>query len=154
MGGFVNEYFGYFEFNITWSLDLLVRCVFLFVIEVVQMQSNKKTIKSKKGGSIMEFTSILFGIIFLIIGILFSNGKIHVNLSFWKNMENDEKARIKIMPLCRNIGKVITLAALIFLINGIFQKSVSNWFSIMMIGWMLIAGIDVWYIEKSNRYKN
>lgn len=102
----------------------------------------------------MEFTSILFGIIFLIIGILLGNGKIHVNLSFWKNMENDEKARIKIMPLCRNIGKVITLAALIFLINGIFKKSVSNWFSIMMIGWMIIAGIDVWYIEKSNRYKN
>ncbi len=28
----------------------------------------------------------------------------------------------------------------------------SHWFVIAMIAWFIVAGFDVWYIEKSNRY--
>ena len=28
----------------------------------------------------------------------------------------------------------------------------SHWFAIAMIAWFIVAGFDVWYIEKSNRY--
>lgn len=100
----------------------------------------------------MQVVSILWGIIFLVVGILFINGKVHIHLSYWKNLTDAEKKKIKIKALCHNIGKIIILASFIFLINGIFLKAGNNWFVIFMIGWMIIAGGDVWYIEKSGRY--
>ena len=51
----------------------------------------------------MDFTCILFGLLFSIYGILFSTGKIHVHLSAWKNMPEEEKQKIIIGALCLNI---------------------------------------------------
>lgn len=67
-------------------------------------------------------------------------------------MPQEEKEKIKIVPLCRNIGEVIALNGIIFLMKGLQPGFVDHWFVVAMIAWLIIAGFDIWYIEKSNRY--
>ena len=55
----------------------------------------------------MNVTCIFFGIIFTIAGFMFACGEGHIHFSSWKNMPQEEKEKIKIVPLCRNIGEVI-----------------------------------------------
>ena len=57
----------------------------------------------------MDFTCIFFGVLFTVAGFVFACGKGHIHLSAWKNMSQSEKDKIKIRPLCRNIGEVIAL---------------------------------------------
>ena len=85
---------------------------------------------------------------------MFACGKGHIHLSAWKNMPQEEKEKIKIGPLCRNIGEVIALNGIIFLMKGLWSGFVDHWFVAAMIAWLIIAGFDIWYIEKSNRYRN
>ena len=63
----------------------------------------------------MDFTCIFFGVLFTVAGFVFACGKGHTHLSAWKNMPQPEKDKIKIRPLCRNIGEVIALNGIIFL---------------------------------------
>lgn len=100
----------------------------------------------------MNFTCIFLGIIFMTIGVLFALGKGHIHLAAWKSMPQEEKDKIKIMPLCRNIGKIITLNGVIFMIKGLYPGDENHWFVISMIIWLIIAGLDVMYITKSKRY--
>ena len=100
----------------------------------------------------MDFTCIFFGIVFLIAGLLFACGKGHIHLSAWKNMPSEEKEKIKIRPLCRNIGEVIALSGIIFLAKGLWWDFQNHWFVIAMTAGLVIAGFEVWYITKSNRY--
>ncbi len=102
----------------------------------------------------MNFTCIFFGILFCIAGIIFACGKGHVHLSAWKAMPEEEKRKIKILPLCRNIGEVIALNGMIFLLRGLWSGFSEHWFVCAMIAWLIIAGLDVWYIGKSNCYRN
>lgn len=53
----------------------------------------------------MDFTCIFFGVLFTVAGFVFACGKGHIHLSAWKNMSQSEKDKIKIRPLCRNIGE-------------------------------------------------
>ena len=100
----------------------------------------------------MNFTCIFFGILFMAAGLLFATGKLHIHLSAWKQMPDEEKDKIRIHPLCLNIGEVIMLNGLIFLLKGLFAGFTSNWFTIAMVAWMIVAGFDVWYIAKSKKY--
>lgn len=102
----------------------------------------------------MNFACIFFGILFTIEGFVFAFGKGYNHLSAWKNMPQGEKEKIKITPLCRNIGEVIMLNGIIFLIKGFWAGFSNHWFVGVMIAWMIVAGLDVWYISKSNRYRN
>ena len=102
----------------------------------------------------MNFTCIFLGILFCIAGIMFACGKVHVHLSAWKAMPEEEKRKIKILPLCRNIGEVIALNGVVFLLKGLWTGFSEHWFVCAVIAWLIIAGFDVWYIEKSNRYRN
>ena len=95
----------------------------------------------------MNVTCIFFGIIFTIAGFMFACGEGHIHFSSWKNMPQEEKEKIKIVPLCRNIGEVIALNGLIFLLKGLWPGFVTA-----MIAWFIVAGFDLWYIEKSDRY--
>ena len=101
----------------------------------------------------MNFTCIIFGTTFVLIGILFAFGKLHSYFPAWKNMSLEEKETIEIIPLCRNIGGVILLSGIIFLVNGFWPSFQNYWFSAAMIAWWIVAGLDVWFISKSNRYK-
>ena len=75
-----------------------------------------------------------------------------IHFSSWKNMPQEEKEKIKIVPLCRNIGEVIALNGLIFLLKGLWTGFENHWFVTAMVAWFIVAGFDLWYIEKSDRY--
>lgn len=102
----------------------------------------------------MNITCLIFGVIFLIAGFLFAIGKLHVLLAAWKKMPNEEKEKIRIMPLCRNIGLMIMLSGALFLINGFWESFRDRWFALSMIIWLVVAGLDVWFITKSKHYQN
>lgn len=69
----------------------------------------------------MDFTCIFFGVLFTVVGFVFACGKGHIHLSAWKNMPQSEKDKIKIRLLCRNIGEVIALNGIIFLLKGFWS---------------------------------
>lgn len=54
---------------------------------------------------------------------------------------------------CRNIGEIIALNGIIFLLKGLWAGFSDHWFVGAMVAWMIIAGFDVWHIEKSQRYR-
>ncbi len=68
-------------------------------------------------------------------------------------MSPKEKEKLDIMPLCRNIGEVIMLNGLIFLMRGLWADFSEHWFTAAIIAWFLVAGVDLLYIEKSRRYQ-
>lgn len=100
----------------------------------------------------MDYTGIFFGVLFTLAGILFACGKGHIHLSAWKNMTQEEKDSIDILPLCRNIGEVIALSGILFLMKGLWSDFTNHRFVAAMIAWLIVAGFDAWYISKSNRY--
>ncbi len=102
----------------------------------------------------MDFTCLFFGALFTAAGLLFACGKGHIHLSAWKAMPQAEKDKIKIRPLCRNIGGAIALNGLIFLARGIWPESGRSWFVAAMVLWLIVAGLDLWYISKSGRYRS
>ena len=101
----------------------------------------------------MDLTCIIFGIAFSVAGVLFACGKLHPHLSAWVHMTQEEKEQINIVPLCRNIGEMILLSGIIFCLNGLWPSFQAHWFTGAMIAWLLVAGLDVWFISKSSRYK-
>ena len=102
----------------------------------------------------MDYTCIFFGVLFTIAGFVFACGKGHIHLSAWKNMPQEEKEKIKIIPLCRNIGEVIMLNGIIFLIKGFWAGFSNHWFVGAMIAWLIVAVLYIWCIGKSDRYRN
>lgn len=101
----------------------------------------------------MDFASIFLGILFTVAGLVFFFGKGHIHISAWKNMPQEEKEKINIVPLYRNIGEIIILNGLIFLMKGFWSGFSNHWFVGAMIAWLIVAGLDVWYISKSERYQ-
>ena len=101
----------------------------------------------------MDHTCIFLGTLFTIAGCLFACGKGHIHFAAWKTMPREEKEKIDIVPLCRNIGNIIVLNGLLFLLKGVWSGFTDFWFTAAMLVWLMIAGCDIWYIEKSNRYR-
>lgn len=100
----------------------------------------------------MNYTCVFFGVLFLVAGILFACGKLHIHLSVWKKMPDEEKSKIHIRPVCLNIGIMVMLNGLIFLLRGLIAEFTSDLFTIAIVIWMIVAGLDVWYISKSKRF--
>ena len=100
----------------------------------------------------MNITCIVFGIIFLITGVLFALGLLHRYLNAWKKMPDEEKEKIDIKALCINIGISIAVSGIIFLIGGFVKVFRDHYFALTMIVWLVFAGCDVYYISKSRRY--
>ncbi len=100
----------------------------------------------------MDFTCIFFGTLFTIAGIVLACRKGLANLPAWKNMSQQEKEKINIVLLCRNIGGIISLSGIVFLAKGLLSGFSNRCFVIAMIVWLVVAGVDVWYIGKSKRY--
>lgn len=102
----------------------------------------------------MNYICMIFGSIFYIAGALFAFSNLYSYLSVWKALSQEEQAGIKIKALCKNIGAMIAFCGLIFFAKG-FSSVISNQlFTIIIIFWFILAGLDVLYIEKSSRYKN
>lgn len=100
----------------------------------------------------MNFICIFFGLVFIFAGVMFSLGKVHIYLNEWKMLTQQEKENIRIQPLCMNIGTIIIFNGFIFLMKGWLTEFRNQWFVVFMMIWLLIAGVDVWYITKSNHY--
>ena len=101
----------------------------------------------------MDITCIVFGTVFCIAGFLLAIGKLHNYIAAWKNTPEEEKEKIKIKELCRNIGSVIFLSGIVFLINGFSPYFREHWFVGTMIAWLVFAGIDLLFIFKSKHYE-
>ena len=97
--------------------------------------------------------AIFFGVLFLTAGLLFAAGKVHERLPFWKRMPETEKQKIRIGPLCRNIGEMILLSGLLFLMDGFWPRFREHWFAGAMAAWLMVAALDVWVIGRSSRYR-
>lgn len=67
----------------------------------------------------MNFTCLLFGAAFVLFGALFAHGNLHTHLKAWTRMPADEKEKIKIKPLCRNVGGMIAACGGVFLLAGV-----------------------------------
>ena len=100
----------------------------------------------------MDISCVVLGIFYIVIGVLFANGKVHEHIRAWKNMPEDEKDKINIIPLYTNVGEMIALSGIIFLVKGLWSGFQNHWFTIAMIAWMIIAMLDVFYISKSPRF--
>ena len=101
----------------------------------------------------MDITCIILGLLFCVLGILFASGKLHNHIDSWNKLPDDEKEKIRIEPLCRNIGEVFGLSGLIFLLNGFNAQFKEHWFVISMIAWFIITILDLCFIEKSGYYE-
>lgn len=99
-----------------------------------------------------NITCAVFGICFFIAGILFACGKIHNHLAGWKAMSQEEKDRVRIKPLCLNVGAVIALCGILFLLRGLWPGFWEKKFAFAMIAWFVLTGADIWFIGKSKRY--
>lgn len=100
----------------------------------------------------MNITCICFGLLFIAAGCVFFAGKGHIHLSTWKYMPDKEKENIKIIPLCHNIGSMISLCGFVFVLSGLWSSFKEYGFVWSMIIWLLLAGVDVYFIGKSKRY--
>ena len=128
---------------------------------MIEIENIKKFMAGFLGGNLFD-------------DFLMSEGKLSMNIAYefdgkilkefydteeWEEMKTypyvmwqEEKEKIKIVPLCRNIGEVIALNGLIFLLKGLWSGFENHWFVTAMIAWFIVAGFDLWYIEKSDRY--
>ena len=102
----------------------------------------------------MNITCIAFGLVFLLVGVLFFIGKAHKYIEGYRLMPEEEKGNIKIKPLCRNIGVAIGLAGMGFLLAGMISVFANKIFIWYMIAWFIGTGFDVRYITKSGQFIN
>ena len=66
----------------------------------------------------MNGACLFLGILFLAAGIYFYSGKAVNHITAWKTMPEEEKRKIHIRPLCRNVGMMIATSGIIFLLSG------------------------------------
>lgn len=102
----------------------------------------------------MNLTCLFLGIVFCLVGALFACGKIHSYMKSWKIMPLAKRREIRIQPLVLNIGLVIMLNGCLFVAKGCFAGFTNRYFTLAMALWFCLAGIDFWYIGKSQRYLN
>ena len=102
----------------------------------------------------MNGACLFLGILFLAAGIYFYSGKAVNHITAWKTMPEEEKRKIHIRPLCRNVGMMIATSGIIFLLSGAWYAFRKSGFLWCMVGWMVLSGADVYWIGKSGRYQS
>ena len=90
----------------------------------------------------MNGACLFLGILFLAAGIYFYSGKAVNHIAAWKTMPEEEKRKIHIRPLCRNVGMMIATSGIIFLLSGAWYAFRKSGFLWCMVGWMVLSGAD------------
>ena len=90
--------------------------------------------------------------VMLVIGAAFFTGKAASYIKGYRDMPEDEKAKINIKPLCRNMSVLFFAAAVIFGITGYFETFRELYFKWAMLGWLVLCVLDLVFINKSKRY--
>ncbi len=98
--------------------------------------------------------SVIVGVVVLCFGVLFLTGRALPLFRSWRQMPEQEKAGIRVDRLNRNLGAVIIICGLIFLICGVMPDVPGTTFSIAMVVWIALAIADAVFISKSKRYVN
>jgi hypothetical protein len=96
--------------------------------------------------------SFLISVVMLVIGFAFFTGKAANYIKDYQNMEEEEKQNIKIDVLCKNISLLFFIASAIFGLAGLSEVFRQNYFKWVMLGWFVLATLDVIYIGKSKRF--
>ena len=99
----------------------------------------------------MSFICLFIGILFLLIGILFANGKLLRYMKAFNEMSEADKEVFQVEKLYRNIGLMIASSGVIFVLNGISEIFSKQGFMIAIMLWLVAAIIDLMYIEKQKQ---
>ncbi len=102
----------------------------------------------------MNWACLAIGIIIIALGAVTFAGKFHIFFREWKRMPEDEKRKIRIKPLCRNIGAAIMICGAIILCAAFSSFFIEKMFSWFMLAWFVLCAADLWWIAKSGRYVN
>jgi len=95
---------------------------------------------------------LLVAIALIAVGIAFFTGKAMKYVKDYQRMDEEEKANIKIRPLCKNISVMFFIAAVIFAISGFSETFRHDYFTWCMVGWFALGVADTVYIGKSKRF--
>lgn len=105
----------------------------------------------------MISANLFGGVICLLLGILIRTGKVNFLIAGYNTMSKEEKAKVNIEAVCKYLGKIIILAAIVLLIGvvllylNIFTKIVliASWaiFTVLIIGGVI-------YLNVNSKFKN
>ena len=101
----------------------------------------------------MNMQCIVFGLIFLVTGIAFFIGVGSNWIKEWREMTAEEKGKLRMAELGRNVGCVFFAAGAIFLTSGFSPEFMRTAFMWCMIAWFILTGLDVAFITRSSRYE-
>lgn len=96
----------------------------------------------------------MVSIALFIISIVFFSGKGAAYIKGYRIMPEEEKRRINIKALCKNLGAMLFLAAVIFGIAGCFEVFKTDFLKWAVAGWMALCFADIVFMNKSKQYIN
>ncbi|HMM06919.1 MAG TPA: DUF3784 domain-containing protein [Clostridiales bacterium] len=102
----------------------------------------------------MNLYCIVFGCIFLVVGVAFFIGIGPNWIKAWRELPPEEKSKVRMDKLSKNIGCIFLIASAIFLISGFSPEFLNAAFVWCMIFWFVLTGLDVAFIAKSKKYKS
>ncbi len=101
----------------------------------------------------MRMICVLFGAVYIAIGLTIAFTSIYRRMDFWKKMSDEEKKKVRISPLMRNLGGMIALCGLLFLVAGLWDWFYLYAFRWAIIAWFVLGFIDAFKISKGTRYQ-
>lgn len=99
----------------------------------------------------MDITCLFLGFLFFISGYLIFSQKITNYLI--KRNSFKQKENIKVNLLYKNIGFMIIVNSLIFLLSGFSSRFKKNIFTWSIILWFILTVFDIYWIEKLKKCK-
>lgn len=68
-------------------------------------------------------------------------------------MSPEQRSKVNIKPLCRNIGTAISIVGVILIVAGLWEFFLSEIFLWAMLAWAVYVVIDFCYIMKNNSFQ-
>lgn len=68
-------------------------------------------------------------------------------------MTPNERSKVNIKPLCRNVGGVISLAGIILIVAGLWEFFLSEVFLWAMIAWIVVVIFDFAFLMKNKSFQ-
>lgn len=100
----------------------------------------------------MQLQSFILGILFLAGGAFFFSGSAIPRMKGWKALSDEEKRKIRVGALGKNVGIVLSAAGILFELAACFRPFREQAFLWSIIFWLILTGMDVYDMEKSKRY--
>ena len=101
----------------------------------------------------MNLFCILLGIALIVVSYLFWIGKGVKYIRAWEETPIEEKNKVNIGKVGRNIACIFALGSVIFIITGFSPTFKEKAFVWSMIGYLILIGADVYHMGKFKCYK-